>query len=123
MLSVVIAVWKLGSSCSMPTLVLESSWKRLKSAAVEAATDARTSNTRCNQGSSTDLPMDFTTKRNKGNAFLHFHAFVTRCESVALRNLERIGETDGAVRWRLCVKAHEPDTRVRNVSGLFGNAS
>ena len=111
MLSAVIAVWKLGSSCSMPKLVLESSWKRLKSAAVEAATDARTSNTRCNQGSSTDLPMDFTTKRNKGNAFLHFHAFLTRCESVAWRvwsELERQTEPRyGDCRWK-----HTNQTRV-----------
>ena len=40
MFSAVVADWKFGSSCAMPTLLLESSWKRLRMAAIEAARDA-----------------------------------------------------------------------------------
>ena len=35
--------------------------------------------------------MDFTTKRNKGYAFLNLYVLVMRCESVTLRTLVRAG--------------------------------
>ena len=43
-----------------------------------------------------------------------------RCESDALRNLERTTDTGGAVRRRPPVKAHEPDTSGRHVSVPMG---
>ena len=38
-----------------------------------------------------------------------------RCEADALRNLQQAEDTEGAVRWRLPMKAREPDTSVRRV--------
>ena len=63
--------------------------------------------------------MDFTTKGIQGYAFLNMYVLVMRSESDALENLERTGDTDGAVRWRLPVGSHEPDTGGRRVSLLL----
>ena len=67
---------------------LESSWKRLRRAAVEAATDTAASNTVSYRRWRTVLPMDFTSIKNKGDEILNFSFLVVRCEADALRNLE-----------------------------------
>ena len=97
MFNAVIAVWEFGSSCSMPTLVLESSWKRRKRAAIEAATDAEASNTRCNKRSSTDLPMDFTTS---------VLSFLCLCHALRVRCLEES-------------EANQRDRRGREMETIF----
>ena len=66
--------------------------------------------------------MDFTTTSNKGHAFLKV-VLLMRCESDTLRTQVRAGDTVGAVRWRLRVKSHEPDTSGRHVSPLLRNVA
>ena len=62
--------------------------------------------------------MDFTTKRNKDFSFLNFYDIVMRCELVVVRNLERTRDTEESVKWRLPMKAHEPDEGTSRVSTL-----
>ena len=56
---------------------------------LSAATDAAASNIRCDQRSSTQQLMDFTTRRNNGYAFLNF--FVLPCHALRIRCPEESG--------------------------------
>ena len=107
--SAFLAEWNLGSSCTMPTLVLESSCKRLRRAAVQAPTDTA-SNIRCNRRSRTDLPIDFTPKRNEGDAVLNFHVLAVH---LRIRCLEESGANQRHRRGREMETASE-HTRARH---------
>ena len=77
-----------------------------------------TSNIPSNQRSSTQQSVDFTNKRNEGFAFLNFSVLHCLANWLSKKNLEQTRDTEGAVRWRLLVKAHEPDKCMSRVGTL-----
>ena len=74
----------------MPTVVLESSWKKLK----RGNSRGRSIQYSLQQEIEHRLTDGFHHRKEKCNAFLIFCVSVMLCESVALRNLGQTGETE-----------------------------